>query len=92
MGPCCEQTHAAFEVELNLDQVQGVYSGSSDVVVSSQLRLCHACIIDVMDRTCRLYHYDTSLAGCQNSHYTTEKGKASALRELNAAHSASASS
>ena len=27
---------------------QGVYSGWSDVVVSSQLRLCHMCIIDVM--------------------------------------------
>ena len=48
MGPCCEQTHAAFEVGLSLDQGQGVYSGWSDVVVSSQLRLCHTCIIDVM--------------------------------------------
>ena len=42
------QTHAAFEVGLSLDQGQGVYSGRSDVVVSSQLRLCHTCIIDVM--------------------------------------------
>ena len=36
---------------LNLDQGQGVYSGRSDVVGSSQVRLCHTCIIDVMD-TC----------------------------------------
>ena len=48
MGPCCEQTRAAFEVGLSLDQGQGVYSGWSDVVVSSQLRLCHTSIIDVM--------------------------------------------
>ena len=47
-GPCCEQTHAAFEVGLSLDQGQGVYSGRSDVVGSSQVRLCHTCIIDVM--------------------------------------------
>ena len=47
-GPCCEQTQAAFEVGLSLDQGQGVYSGWSDVVGSSQLRLCHTCIIDVM--------------------------------------------
>ena len=47
-GSCCEQTCAAFEVGLSLDQGQGVYSGWSDVVVSSQLRLCHTCIIDVM--------------------------------------------
>ena len=40
--------HAAFEVGLSLDQGQGVYSGWSDVVVSSQLRLCHTCIINVM--------------------------------------------
>ena len=39
---------AAFEVGLSLDHGQGVYSGWSDVVVSSQLRLCHTCIIDVM--------------------------------------------
>ena len=48
VGPCCEQTHAAFEVGLSLDQGQGVYSGWSDVDGSSQLRLCHTCIIDVM--------------------------------------------
>ena len=48
MGPCCEQTHAAFEVGLSLDQGQGVYSGWPDVDGSSQLRLCHTCIIDVM--------------------------------------------
>ena len=30
-GPCCEQTHAAFEVGLSLDQGQGVYSSVSDV-------------------------------------------------------------
>ena len=48
VGPCCEQTHAAFEVGLSLDHGQGVYSGRSDVVVSSQLRLCHTCIINVM--------------------------------------------
>ena len=36
--------------ELSLDQGQGVYSGWSDVVVSSQLRLCHTCIIDIMLR------------------------------------------
>ena len=47
-GPCCEQTHAAYEVGLSLDQGQGVYSGRSDVVGSSQVRLCHTCIIDVM--------------------------------------------
>ena len=47
-GPRCEQTHAAFEVGLSLDQGQGVYSGRSDVVGSSQVRLCHTCIIDVM--------------------------------------------
>ena len=38
----------AFEVGLSLDQGQGVYSGWSDVDGSSQLRLCHTCIIDVM--------------------------------------------
>ena len=50
VGPCCEQTHAAFEVGLSLDHSQGVYSRCSDVVVSSQLqlRLCHTCIVDVM--------------------------------------------
>ena len=48
VGPCCEQTHATFEVGLSLDHRQGVYSGWPDVVVSSQLRLCHTCIIDVM--------------------------------------------
>ena len=48
MGPCCEQTHAAFEVGLSLGQRQGVYSGWSDVDGSSQLRLCHTCMIDVM--------------------------------------------
>ena len=47
-GPCCEQTRAAFEVGLSLDQGQGVYSGRSDVVCSSHVRLCHTCIIDVM--------------------------------------------
>ena len=35
VGPCCEQTHAAFEVVLSLDQGQGVYSGWSVIVVSS---------------------------------------------------------
>ena len=55
-GPCCEQTHAAFEVGLSLDHSQGVYSGWSDVVVSSQLRLCHTYIIDVMT-----YHVNRSL-------------------------------
>ena len=49
VGPCCEQAHAAFEVRLSLDHGQGVYSSWSDVVVSSQLRLCHTCIIDVMN-------------------------------------------
>ena len=53
MGPCCEQTHAAFEVGLSRDQGQGVYSGWSDVVVNSQLLLCHTCIIDVMPRGTR---------------------------------------
>ena len=47
-GPCCVQTHAAFEVGLNLDQGPGVYSRWSDVDGSSQVRLCHTCIIDVM--------------------------------------------
>ena len=55
VGPCCEQTHAAFEVGLSLDHGQGVYSGWSDVVVSSQLRLCHTCIIDVM--SCLKYSF-----------------------------------
>ena len=48
VGPCCEQTHAAFEVELTLDHGQGVYSGWWNVDGNSQLRLCHTCIIDVM--------------------------------------------
>ena len=48
VGLCCEQTHATFEVGLSPDQGQGVYSGWSDVVVNSQLHLCHTCIIDVM--------------------------------------------
>ena len=48
MGPCCEQTHAAFEVGLSLDQGQGVYNWWAGVDGSSQLRLCHTCIIDVM--------------------------------------------
>ena len=47
--PCCEQTHAAFEVGFSLDQGLGVYSCWLDVDGSSQLRLCHTCIIDVMD-------------------------------------------
>ena len=37
--------HAAFEVGLSLDQGQGIYSGWSDVVGSSQLRLCHTCML-----------------------------------------------
>ena len=48
VGPCCEQTHAAIEVGLSLGQGQGVYSDWSDLDGSSQLRLCHTCIIDVM--------------------------------------------
>ena len=52
MGPCCEQTHAPFEVGLSLDQGQGVYSGWSGVDGSSHLRLCHTCIIDVMSPRC----------------------------------------
>ena len=42
-----------------------------------------------LDRTCRHYHNHTSpfSSGCQHIHYTTEKGKASALRELNVARS-----
>ena len=48
MGPWYEQTHAAFKVGFSLDQGQGVYSGWSDVDGSCQLRLCHACFIDVM--------------------------------------------
>ena len=57
VGPCCEQTHAAFEVGLCLDQGQGVYSGWSDVVGSSQLRLCHTCILDGMgsSRACNRF-------------------------------------
>ena len=51
MGPCCEQTDAAFEVGFILDQGQGVYSGCSNVDGSSQLRLCHTFIIDVMPCT-----------------------------------------
>ena len=57
VGPCCEQTHAAFEVGLSLYHGQGVYSGWSDVVVSSQLRLCHTCIIDVMGMHMRSYFH-----------------------------------
>ena len=52
VSPCCEQTHTAFEVGLSLDHGQGVYSGWPDVDGSSQLRLCHTCIINVM--ACRL--------------------------------------
>ena len=48
MIPCCEQTHADFEVGLSLGQQQGVYNGWSDVDGSSQLCLCHTCMIDVM--------------------------------------------
>ena len=47
-GPWYEQIHAAFEVWLSLDQGQGVYSDWTDVDGSSQLRLCHMCIIDVL--------------------------------------------
>ena len=54
-------THAAFEVGLSLDQGQGVYSGRSDVVGSSQVRLCHTCIIDVMQDL--LTWFLVSLAG-----------------------------
>ena len=60
VGPCCEQTHAAFEVGLSLDQGQGVYSGWSDVDASSQLRLCTTCIIGVMLRRHRT-HYDVTV-------------------------------
>ena len=49
VGSCCEQTHAAFEVGLSFGLGQGVYSGWSDVDGSSQLRLCHTCIINVME-------------------------------------------
>ena len=48
VGPCCEQTHAAFEVGLSLDQGQGFYTCWSDVDGRSQLRLCHRCIIDLV--------------------------------------------
>ena len=48
VGPCCEQTQTAFEMGLSLDQGLGVYSGRSDVDDSSQVRICHTCIIDVM--------------------------------------------
>ena len=37
VGPCCEQTHAAFEVGVSLDHGQDVYSGWSNVDGSSQL-------------------------------------------------------
>ena len=47
-GSCCKQTHAAFEVGLSLDQGQGVYSHRSEVDDSSQVPLCHKCIIVVM--------------------------------------------
>ena len=47
-GPCCEQTQAAFEVGLSRDQGPGIYSWWADVDGSSQVRLCHTCIIDVM--------------------------------------------
>ena len=41
VGPCCEQTHAAFEVGLSLDQGQGVYSGWWDVTnYVSAIRVC----------------------------------------------------
>ena len=46
---------------------EGVYGGWSGVVVSSQLRLCHTCIIDVMD--CCLYGakplFQAMLVHCQ---------------------------
>ena len=58
MGPCCEQTHAAFEVGLNLDQGQSVYSGWSDVDGSSQLRLCNTCTIDVMSWASSGSHFE----------------------------------
>ena len=56
MGPCCEQTHAAFEVGLSLDHGRGVYRGWSDVDGSSQLRLCHTCILDAMSAVVRVHH------------------------------------
>ena len=55
VGPCCEQTHAAFEVGLSLDLRLCVYSGWSDVDGSRQLRLCHTCIINVMVMFTKLY-------------------------------------
>ena len=39
-------------------QGQGVYSGRSDVVGSSQVRLCHTCIIDVMPAHMNIFSYD----------------------------------
>ena len=67
VGPCCEQTHAAFEVGLSPDHRRGVYSGWSDVVVSSQLRLCHTCIIDVM--ACWVGFYPILWALLRSDHY-----------------------
>ena len=71
-SPRCEQTHAAFEVVLSLDQGQGVYSGRSDVVGSSQVRVCHTCIIDVMgfQFVCRAF----SPAWCHFQHSSVVPG------------------
>ena len=72
MGPCCEQTRAAFEVGLSLDQGQGVYSGWSDVVVSSQLRLCHTCIIDVMKNLLKriaIIFLNNKICLCEKGHW-----------------------
>ena len=48
--------HAAFEVGLSRDQGQGVYSGRPNVDGSSQVRLCHTCIIDVMTKPSCGFH------------------------------------
>ena len=73
--PCCEQTHAAFEMGLSLDQGQGVYSGRSDVVGSSQVRLCQTCIIDVMPKDqmkneCKTKHRTLGTRSFSNPHPT----------------------
>ena len=70
-GPRCEQTHAAFEVGLSLDQGQGVYSGRSDVVGSSQVRHCHTCIIDVMQRAFNATTSNKAKSGTQSLLFST---------------------
>ena len=49
VGPCCEQTHAAFEVRMKSWPGAGCLGGYC------HLRLCHTCIIDVVWTHVRTY-------------------------------------